>query len=68
MSLDRSLLGKKQTDLKIRSMFRDHFYKFSQNPERIPLFIGLQRKHLFQLFVYKVILCGHFLVLKIAFE
>ena len=61
MSLYRSLLGKKQTDLKIRSMFRGRFYKFSQNAERIPLFIGLQRKYLpFSIvFVYRVILCDH---------
>ena len=65
MSLDWSLLDKKQTDLKIRSMFQVQFYKFSQNAERIPPFIGMQRKYLpFSIvFVYKVIFCDHALAL-----
>ena len=51
--------------MKIRSMFQVQFYKFSQNAERIPLFIGMQRKYLpFSIvFVYKVIFCDHALAL-----
>ena len=58
MSLDWSMLGKKQTDLKIRSTFRGQFCEFFQNAERISFFIALQRKHLlFSIaFVYKAIL------------
>ena len=65
MSLDRNLLGKKQTDLKTKSMFRGQFHKFSQNAERTPLFIGLKQKYLpFSIaFVYRVILCDHSLAL-----
>ena len=65
MSLDRNMLGQKQIDLNIKSMFRGQLHKFSQNAERIPLFIGLQQKYLpFSIvFVYRVILCDNSLAL-----